>query len=224
MSLDGAGRAALTSNTSSEFAPRVQKNGKLVFFNARGEDGLVHIWRMDRDGGNRIQITRGEGEFLASISPDGRSALFFQTTGSLYKVTTDGGTPVKLANQSLLDAQFSPDGTRIALSTYISEGELLRRHIAILFAQDGKPAMKPIPWPDGNGFRWSPAGDAIDYIKQANGVDNLWRQPLDGGAAKPLTHFTSLELFSFAWAPGGDKLFLSRGETHRDVVLITDFH
>ena len=180
---------------------------------------------MDRDGGNPVQVTHGKGEIPLSVSSDGRWVLYVGLTGQdLWKVSTDGGAPVQLADQSLGEAEFSPDGKSVVLNRYIEEGGLLRRNIAVVSTQDGKPTAKPIPWPDGYGLRWAPAGDALTYVKETDGVGNLWRQALDGSAPKPITDFTNLQLFTYAWAPDGGRVFLSRGQITRDAVLITDFH
>src|SRR5439155_18931047 len=127
-----------------------------------------------------------------------------------------------IANQFIGDADISPDGKRIALSQFVQEGGLLRRHLVILPAEGGKPTMKTIPWPDGDSLRWAPSGDALTYVKELDGVGNLWSQPLDGSAPKQVTQFTNLQLFSYAWAPDGKQLFLSRGQNTSDVVLISD--
>lgn len=34
-------------------------------------------------------------------------------------------------------------------------------------------------------------------------VDNLYLQPLDGGAGRQLTIFTSLKIYSYQWSPDG---------------------
>ena len=72
-------------------------------------------------------------------------------------------------------------------------------------------------------MRWSPDGRSIAYIRQIDGQDNIWSQPLDGGTPKQLTHYKSLEIHNFAWSCDGKKLVMSRGSSASDVVLIKDF-
>jgi Tol biopolymer transport system component len=72
-------------------------------------------------------------------------------------------------------------------------------------------------------LRWTPAGDAITFLDFDNGVANLWIQPLDGRKPRPLTGFTSGDIYSFDWSQSGDLVY-SRGMTTADVVLIKDAH
>ena len=208
-----------------DFAPWVSSDGKLIVFASRREDGLNHVWRMDRDGGNPVEITHGKGEGDPAVSPDGRWVFYRDLSGrGIWRVSFDGGAPELLADNFLGDADISPDGKSVALSQFIEEGKLLRRHLVVIPAAGGKPTMKTIPWPDGYAIRWAPSGSALTYVKETEGVGNLWSQPLDGGAPKQVTSFTNLQIFSYDWTPDGKQLFLSRGQNISDVVQISDFH
>jgi hypothetical protein len=46
-------------------------------------------------------------------------------------------------------------------------------------------------------------GKALVYINTLSGVSNLWRQPLDGSAAKQITNFKSDLIYSFDYSPDG---------------------
>jgi serine/threonine protein kinase len=66
------------------------------------------------------------------------------------------------------------------------------------------------------------AGRALMYINTAGGVSNLWRQPLDGRAPKQITDFKSDLIYNFAYSHDGKQLALSRGNTNREVVRISN--
>jgi Tol biopolymer transport system component len=72
------------------------------------------------------------------------------------------------------------------------------------------------------GIRWTPDGQSLMYVDNRAGVSNVWRQPINGGAAVQLTNFKSDQIFSFDWS-GDGKLTCSRGVETSDVVLIRDF-
>ena len=55
-----------------------------------------------------------------------------------------------------------------------------------------------------------------------HGVGNIWEQPVVGGPAKAVTHFTSDKIFYFDWSQDG-RLALSRGTDTTDAVLIKNF-
>ena len=70
-------------------------------------------------------------------------------------------------------------------------------------------------------LRWSPDGKFLVYVDHAGGLDNLWGQPIEGGAPKQLTKFEESKIFSFGWLKDG-SLVTSRGVITSDVVLIKD--
>jgi dipeptidyl aminopeptidase/acylaminoacyl peptidase len=58
--------------------------------------------------------------------------------------------------------------------------------------------------------RWSPAGDAIAYVCDRAGVQNVWVVPLGGGPAAPATAFTDGLIESLEWAADGRSLLVVR--------------
>lgn len=55
------------------------------------------------------------------------------------------------------------------------------------------------------------------------GSNNLWLQPLDGGAPKQLTDFKQGGIWRREWTRDGKQVAIVRGESSYDVVTITDF-
>ena len=70
---------------------------------------------------------------------------------------------------------------------------------------------------------WGRRDDLVAYMLQANGVSNMWEQPIAGGPARQLTRFTNGYIFNFAYTPDRTRLFLARGSRTGDLVLIRDF-
>lgn len=99
-----------------------------------------------------------------------------------------------------------------------------RWKLAVFGPEGGEPVRifdsTPSALPDTT-LRWTPGGDAITFLDFKNGVANLWIQPLDGRKARPLTSFTSGDIYSFDWSQNGELIY-SRGMTTADVVLIQD--
>ena len=54
------------------------------------------------------------------------------------------------------------------------------------------------------------------------GVQNIWRQPIDGSAPTQITDFKSGRIMNFTWTADGKELFLVRGNTNNDLILIKD--
>lgn len=98
----------------------VTPDGRHIVYYSDLKGGVRHIWRMDVDGGNQIQLTDGEGENDPTCSPDGRWVVYtkLETKGgdrpNLWKIPIDGGAPARLTHEFSLKPSVSPDGKLIA--------------------------------------------------------------------------------------------------------------
>lgn len=45
---------------------------------------------------------------------------------------------------------------------------------------------------------------------------------MDGAAPQPVTDFKTGRIFNFAWAADGKNLYIVRGSTNSDLILIRD--
>jgi len=83
---------------------------------------------------------------------------------------------------------------------------------------------------DGTGFRpindvfsllkgWSPDGRSIYFIKSEEGVGNIWRQPIAGGASLRVTNFSSGTIRALA-VSRDERLAFHHSVTTSDAVLI----
>jgi serine/threonine protein kinase/Tol biopolymer transport system component len=182
------------------------------------------IWRINRDGTGLKQLTHSSLDVQPTCSPDGKWATFMkgsQDSFDLMRVPTEGGQVRKITSMHCGNPATSPDGKWIACNPAVS-GQL---KLAILpFA--GGAAVKTFSLPQGTlnlnfGVRihWTPDSRAVGFIRNLKGVSNIWEQPLAGGPPKQVTHFTSGQVFNFAWSPKGDMV-LARGSQSSDVVLI----
>jgi hypothetical protein len=65
-----------------------------------------------------------------------------------------------------------------------------------------------------------PAGDALAFIDPRQPTD-IWIQPIDGGAARQLTHFPAdgQEIWGAAWSADGKRLAVGRGSIKNNIVV-----
>src|SRR5439155_21408747 len=85
--------------------------------------------------------------------------------------------------------------------------------IAVAPLEGGEPLKTfDLPPTFGVPLRWTPDGRALAYIDTRGGVSNIFAQPLDGGAPKPLTDFKADRIFWFdfsreraSWRPSREK-------------------
>jgi Tol biopolymer transport system component len=68
-----------------------------------------------------------------------------------------------------------------------------------------------------------PDGKSLAYIAYTRGVANIYIQPIDGKPAHALTDFTSGDIYNFAFAADGSRLYLARGYAVTNAVLISNF-
>jgi len=143
---------------------------------------------------------------------------------TLWRVSIDGGTPLRLTDKHSARPSISPDGRLIAYWQKDQEPNAPWR-IAIINAEGGPPVSLfdvPQSRADGNSeIRWTQDGRAVIYMDFRNSISNLREQSLDGGAARQLTDFAKDQFYSFDFARDG-RLIFARGLTTNDVVLIND--
>jgi Tol biopolymer transport system component len=190
----------------------------------------VDIWRMETDGSNLKQLTEGPGDIYPKSSPDGRWVVFNSTrSGALraWKVSIEGGEPVRLIDKWTSNPTVSPDGNLVACF-YREDQPNAPTKVAIIPFAGGDPIkVLDLPqsyrWTNAAGLRWTPDGLALTYVDTTDGVSNIWSLPLDGGKPVQLTNFKTDQIFWFNFSRDGKQLVLSRGTQTSDVVLIRDF-
>lgn len=228
MNADGTDRKQLTTDPPEIEELRSALDGRFFVFSAT-RDGWPHLYRVDANGANLMQLTFGESQEIDSaVSPDGNWIVYDSTVfngsygkSALWKISSGGGEPIRLTDN--IDCQtphFSPDGKFVSCAL---EGW---RKISIISAENGArlKTFQTIDNPVLNiGSRWTPDGKALTYIVQRNNVSNIWLQPLDGGNPSPLTDFTSGDIYNYAFSTDGFRLYVARGYSTRNAVLIRNF-
>jgi len=225
MDADGSNSQRLTSNDASSFSaqPAVSLRGGFIAFGQSDRKG-GNIWRMDMDGSNLKQLTQDYESLIPAISPDGRWVVFTRQQGDrsvLMRIPSAGGPTSQLTNYTSYWPSVSPDGKWIACKYFPSQDQ--PAVLSMVPFAGGQPAkVFALPVTAGSPFVWTPDGRAISFVNRVNGVDNIWEQTVAGGPPKPVTHFTSDEIFWFDWSRDG-RLALSRGTEPTDAVLIKNF-
>jgi TolB protein len=183
---------------------------------------------MKPDGSAPVALTRGPHETSPSVSPDGKW-VYFHTNRSgvrtVWRVSIDGGEPEQLTTTSSSWPSVSPDGAQFACSWW--DPSQPRARIAIVTVGEASPsALLDIPvnfWPGSNNHRtrWTSDARALTFVRREDGIADIWRQPVDGAPAEPVTRFSERpEIFWFAWSHDGRDLACARGSITSHVVLI----
>ncbi|HEY3927171.1 MAG TPA: protein kinase [Candidatus Koribacter sp.] len=222
---DGSSPRQLTFLQGQSLSPAVSPDGHTLVF-SNSQNGGIHLWKMDLRGGTPTQLTRGEQDRMPAITPDGKWILY---TGqgkqllTIFKISMEGGEPAVFA-ESAFDISLSPNGQLAAVSM-VRKGEK-PFYVAILPANGGAPLHElDIPQPGFDNFTaWTRDSKGLIYIDNRNGVGNLWVQAVDGATPHQLTHYTSEQIYSFAFSPDFKQLAVSRGHGAGYIVTLSGFH
>jgi eukaryotic-like serine/threonine-protein kinase len=222
----GAKGSFATEEGSAVGDPWECADGRYIVFllGLRGGKGSQNIWRADASGGNLKQLTQGKLENFPVCAPDSRSVYYMDGSGIVMQVPMDGGASRKVSDLAINAGFFdiSPDGRTLAFATVDHAGG--HEEKLVLVATDTGQVQKQIEFqrPRRGIVRFARDGKSVVYPTRENNVDNLWQQPLDGSAGKPLTSFKAEHFWDYHWSPDGSKLAVVRGHTDSDVVLMRD--
>jgi Tol biopolymer transport system component len=213
-------RQRVTSDPGEEFHPAVSPDGRTIVFASTGS--APGLWSMSADGSRRRRLTTG-GDSYPFFFPDGGSVAFQRMTVdtvpfTVQQISIAGGTPTQIGTSHTMRPAVSPDGRFIA--HYWMTPEQWRLGVTRVGEPLPQQSLALRPSHSGRIVRWSPDGQALAFIDGASGAWNIWTQPLDGGPARKLTHFTDGRIAAFDWSRDGSRLAWTRITDVRDVVMI----
>jgi serine/threonine protein kinase len=229
---DGKDPRPLFNETGFSVSPATTPDGRFIVFNLQ-KDKASRIWRADADGKNAVQLSEDNADyadFNPQVTPDGQSVLFQRQIANsersiLVKVPIEGG-PAEVLYQSdrwsIFQPRVSPDGKRIAFVSYDVNTFEKKLQIATLEGGNFGKVERELEYNLINQIFWSPDGKSLTVLTSRGGTPNLWRLPIDGSDATPVTDFKSGKIMNFAWTPDGKSLLIARGNTNNDLVLIKD--
>lgn len=236
-SVDDAGgnEKQLTSNAGHNVSVATTPDGRYILFSSN-RSGSYALWRMNRDGSEPKQITNEPGvvDSHPQSTKDGKTIVFSRqsTDGGkmrLMKVAIDGGQVEPLlpeTNKSDVMPRISADGGKIAFHSFNYDEKTATFHSALrVMGFDGgrvSDLAKEIEFDlDASDYRWSADGKVLAFIDKT-ASDNIWQIPLENGAQKPMTTFSSGNISGFNWSSDGKRLLIVRSVYNSDLVLIKD--
>jgi len=220
MNKDGSNRVPVRSLNNPEW---IEPCGRflLAVTSTNGEKVLT---RVADDGSNVTALTSGDVLFPA-CSADGQFAYYL-----------NGVHPEKIRKISIVDGSISEIADVLGDTLF---GNIVvspnGKYLAYPYQQYSPPVVELAVIPSGGGtpiskfqvpgflgtLRWSPDGRALHYVLTSNGASNIWDQPLSALKPKQLTQFNSGEIFDFSWTADHQHILMTRGQSKRDVVLLS---
>ena len=206
VSIEGGPAEQLTDWTMRRFSPEWSPDGKSIACIASDKDiRRFEIQVHDAgkaEGGRTLWRTEKEIKPALSWSPDGKSVAF--SAGSdqkIYMISLDGGEP-RAAGFSGLFPRWSPDGRFLAFQTADN------RDLWIVSPSDGTKTRLASDISVNGGFCWSPDGQELVYESVDRESVDLWKVPVRGGHAFPLTDDIALEQDP-RWHPSNGHIYFS---------------
>lgn len=105
------------------------------------------------------------------------------------------------------DPQLSPDGTRVAYTLRRTDLDANKgvRAIWLLDLSTGVTAAATGGSGNSDTPRWAPDGRTLYFLSTRSGSQQVWKLPLAGGEAQPVTKLP-LDVGNFLVSPKGDRL------------------
>ena len=226
LGLDGAVKGAVIPDRQGAvgmFHPTGCSDGHIVVTHASLKTLEVNIWRAEANGTGLIRLSNGKQDQYPRCSADGKTIYYVDVLTEAYmKVPINGGKAEQVSSlhpETEGGYDIARDGKTALLGTYDFKAQ---RPIVALVSLDSGQVLRNFDYDVRHSGRllFTPDGKGFVYPVREKGVDNLWLQPLDGGAGHQLTNFTSLKIYSYQWSADGKTLALIRGDSPSDLVLI----
>ena len=221
MTLDGSHRQQLTTGPGHNADPSVTPDGRfIVFFSTRSGSG--QIWRMTANGDEPVQLTHSKvGVFKPQSSHDGQWVYYtadVQGSWQVWKVPITGGEEELVEAAPVKSWAISPDGTMLAYSLFDEQNKISRIAVRRI---DATEPFRFFDFSDDLKLEWTRDGRALTFVKSQPTQINIWLQPLNGEAARPLTALTADQwISSYAWSLDGKTLAYTRTSGTFDAALI----
>jgi serine/threonine protein kinase len=226
MNGDGTGKRQVTTNAASEANVDVSSDGRYIVYTSAQAGGNDEVWRVNIDGTNAIPLARGDYfHNRPRVSPDGKWVVFgsFKTGNPRqWKVSIDGGEPIKVSDLAFNAVGFLPDGTKL-YGEYFDDQISPPRWRGAIVSFDTGQLVKAFDLPEGSTRGVLPDEQTIIYTNKRSDVDNLWSRPIDGGEPKQVTKFISETIYNFSPSRDFKKYAITRGTSSSDIILIKDF-
>jgi Tol biopolymer transport system component len=222
---DGNGRRALLACPGARCtSPAWSPDGGRIAYERReiGEmgagSGAPRVWLLDPATGETAPLFEDESAqgSVPRWSPVGARLVYFDPSqeNAVHVYDLDVGSSVLIPSQSGLPGAWSPDGSRLLITSVELLGSEVVYHLWLadldggdLANISGQDAPVQDAWP-----AWSPSGDWIAFTRRALAGEHAtaeqqpWLMRPDGSQARPLLVDPTAAFGWTAWRPDGGAL------------------
>jgi len=165
-------------------------------------EGFAHVFVVSADGGTPRQLTEGDYQHGAPRwTPDSQTLVFsavrkpdaeyLRNDSEIYALAVRGGALRQLTDRKGPDTNpaVSPDGRLIAYTGYDETKDTY--NVTRLYVMNSDGTNRRVLTADfdrsASSLHWAAAGDGVYFMAEDRGSQNLWLQPVRGGAPRQLT-------------------------------------
>ena len=236
VSADGSNKTVILSNASTEGMASCA-DGRTLLLAWTGPDVTNHlnIWRTDANGGDPNKSLSASMMPCLSARPIPSGPITTIKTRaspcvSLSMAQNPEVIPGALPPNAIISSDrygISPDGKYFACvitMTPTGGASGVQKINLVPLGAGPQPQIRlldPDPRIKGH-LTFSPDGKFFVYAIRANGVENLWQQPIDGSPGRQITNFPAEQITNYNWSPDGKTIAMIRQHIESDVVLLKD--
>jgi len=132
------------------------------------------------------------------------------------ELPASGAGSVNPLPEGFHEPEPSPDGRMLA--GHFNSREPRGERMAVVPLDGGPPRLFPDVTINAD---WSADGKNLFFLVVSGGAGNVWRQPIAGGPAVPVTRFSEERIFRFSASPDQKRWAIVRGTVASDVVLVS---
>ena len=201
----------------------ISPDGRLIAY-VESDQGLQSLWLQQVEGGQTLRLIpeRGVAYWSHVFTPDGNTIIFGQRSaadpkGSLYSISTLGGTPRRLVGDIDSPPTFSPDSQRMAFTRVAFPNP---DETALMVAGKDGTDVKPLAVfkrPDRvaglfyGGPTWSP--DGLSVVTSVNRIGGEGAEARAWLAAVNVSDGTITTLADPGWIVANQAQFLPDGKS-----------
>jgi Tol biopolymer transport system component len=203
--------------------PAISPDGQLIGFSYR-KQGKAGLYVMNADGTNvRTLADSFDVRGAASWSPDGEWVAVAANQGNgtrLFKVSLDGGQPVRLLDTLSFNPIWSPDGRFIVYSEQQGGGSFQVKAITPDTASVPLPELR-VSYSVATPYRFMPNGKALIALVGNLGAQNFFWVDLESARQRQMTDFKpGFVIQNFDVSPDGTQIVFDRQRDNSDIVLM----
>jgi tricorn protease len=233
----GGKALAITTGDAYDNYPVWSHDGKTIAF-ASDRHGNFDVYTMPSNGGMPVRLTfNSANDYPMDFTPDNNAVLFGSGREApaasvrfpsprlflnMYTIPANGGRPILVSSAGAESAQYDGSGTRIVFQDRKGYEDDLRKHHVSSVTRDiwifdiEKNTYTQVSDFVGEDREpvFSNIGNAIFYLNEKNGTQNLYKKDLETNSENRLTNFEDFPVRHLSISKNNTLAFTWKGDIY----------